>query len=183
MLLPFGDDPVGVVDVAAEQVLEGFVAVEPAAPLAQLRQPGPDGVGFGVDRDRPGRCEIRGGQKVIAGEPHIDLCVAGAPPQRLSSQQRRAHAGEPRSRSRRGEQLRAFGQRLRDRDKEHPGHQRDAGPAWEDLGAQHRDAEAEPGDHHDRAVDVIHGCRAPAQRAVVAGRVSSAYTTVPVKYT
>ena len=48
-VLPLGDDPVGAVDVAADQVLEEVVAVEAAASLAELRDPGPDSVGAGVE--------------------------------------------------------------------------------------------------------------------------------------
>jgi hypothetical protein len=56
------------VDVAADQVLQGVVAVEPTTALPQLREPRPDRLGRGVDRDRPGRGEIGSGDQLVAGK-------------------------------------------------------------------------------------------------------------------
>ena len=79
--------------------------------------------------------------------------------QGMGSQQRGAHAGEAEVADRGGQHLRAFGQGLREGDKDDPGHQGDACRARQDLGSDHRDAEANPGDTMTAPWMVIHGCR------------------------
>src|SRR5215207_2032388 len=80
--LPLGHDPVGAVDVAADQVLQRVVAVEAAPPLPELHDPGPDLVGCGRHGDGPGCQEIGIGDEVIAGEDGVAFLV-GRPPSQL----------------------------------------------------------------------------------------------------
>ena len=77
--LPRGHDPVGAVDVAADEVLQRVVAVEAAAPLPELRDPRPDVGGAGVDRDGPGRGQVRVRDELVAGQGRRELLAGGAP--------------------------------------------------------------------------------------------------------
>jgi len=78
--LPLGDDPVGAVDVAADQVLQRVVAVEAAPALSELGDPGPDLLGRGTNGDGPRGREVGVGDEVIAGEGPVGLLVGRAPP-------------------------------------------------------------------------------------------------------
>ena len=79
--LPFGDDLVGAVDVAADQVLQHVVAVEAAPPLPELGDPGPDLLGRGANGDGAGGDQVGVGDEVITGEGPVGLLVGRAPPQ------------------------------------------------------------------------------------------------------
>ena len=49
--LVFRDDPIGAVDVTANEVLKAIEAVEPASTLTELGEPRPHLIGRRVDRD------------------------------------------------------------------------------------------------------------------------------------
>ena len=66
--LPFGMDPVRAVDVAAEEVLEPVVAVEPATPLTELGDPRPDVRGVRADGDGPRRHHVSLRKQGVAGQ-------------------------------------------------------------------------------------------------------------------
>jgi len=71
---------IGAVDVAADQVLQEVVAVEPAPALPQLGDSRPHLVGQGADRDDAGRSEIGAGDEIIAGKGLAGLLAGRAPP-------------------------------------------------------------------------------------------------------
>ena len=66
-VLPLGVDLVGVVHLAAGEVLEPLVAVEAGAVLTELGEPRPDGLGRGLDRDRPRGLDPGSGTELVAG--------------------------------------------------------------------------------------------------------------------
>jgi hypothetical protein len=78
----WGYDPVGAVDVAADQVLQRVVAVEAAPALPDLGDPGPDLVCHGMRGDGAGCDEIEVGDEVVAGEGGAAFLV-GRPPAQL----------------------------------------------------------------------------------------------------
>jgi hypothetical protein len=74
-VLPLGDDLVGAVDVAADQVLQRVVAVEAAPPLPELGDPGPDVVCRSMKGDGAGCREIAVGDEVVAVQGGVELLV------------------------------------------------------------------------------------------------------------
>src|SRR5918993_1924520 len=79
VMLAFRQDPVGAVHVAADEVLQPVVAVEAAAALSELDQPGPDACGGRLDGDRVGPHEAGLGDEVVAGPGGLMFLVGGAP--------------------------------------------------------------------------------------------------------
>jgi hypothetical protein len=86
-VLPFGHDSVSAVDMAADQVFEEVVAVEPAAPLPQLGDPRPYLTGRSAHGDGAGCYEVWIGDQVIAGQGLAGLLTGRAPPQLPTSGQ------------------------------------------------------------------------------------------------
>jgi hypothetical protein len=80
-VLPVGDDAIRAVDVAAHQVLEEVVAVEPTPPLPQLGDPRPDLIGGGANGDGASRGEVGVRDEVIAGEALVELLLGRSPPE------------------------------------------------------------------------------------------------------
>ena len=68
-------DPVRAVDVAAEEVLEPVVAVEPATPLTELGDPRPDVRGVRADGDGPRRHHVSLRKQGVAGEIRYGLAA------------------------------------------------------------------------------------------------------------
>lgn len=66
-------------DVAADQVFEEVVAVEPAPTLSQLGDPWPDLVAGGANGDGPGCREIGVRDQGMARERLVGLLVGRAP--------------------------------------------------------------------------------------------------------
>src|SRR6266545_1238398 len=81
-VLPLGHDPVGAVDVAADQVLQRVVAVEAAPPLPELGDPGPDPLGRGMHGDGAGCREVGVGDEVVTVQGGVAFLV-GRPPSQL----------------------------------------------------------------------------------------------------
>jgi len=79
-LLELRDDPVGAVNVTAQQVLQRVEAVEAAAALADLYQPGPDIFRRGIDGDRAGGGHLRERDQLVARHGAGDLRRRRAPP-------------------------------------------------------------------------------------------------------
>ena len=80
-VLPLGDDPVGAVDIAAGQVFQEVIAVEPASGLPQLGDPRPDPVRRGAHGERARGGQIGPRDELIAGERLGELLGGGAPSQ------------------------------------------------------------------------------------------------------
>jgi len=80
-VLPLGHDPIRAVDVAADQVFEEVVAVEPAAPLSKLGDPRPDLAGRGSNGDCPGCGDVGVLDQIIAGKLLLEFLVRRAPPE------------------------------------------------------------------------------------------------------
>jgi hypothetical protein len=80
-VLPFGHDAIRAVDVAAGQVLEKVVAVEPTPPLPQLGDPRPDLVARRTNGDRAGCGEVGERDQLIAWERLVELLVGRSPPE------------------------------------------------------------------------------------------------------
>ena len=80
-ILPSGHDLVRAVNVTADQVLQKVVAVETAAPLPQLSDPGPYLASRRADGDGAGRGEVRGADQIIAGQHLAALPGCRAPPE------------------------------------------------------------------------------------------------------
>lgn len=78
-VLLLGHDAISAVDVAAHEVLEAVIAIEPATPLPKLGEPWPDLVHRCADGDGPGRGEIGSHDEVIPGERVIELIVSRTP--------------------------------------------------------------------------------------------------------
>jgi hypothetical protein len=78
-VLPLGHDAIRAVDVAADQVLEEVVAIEPTPPLPQLGDPRPYLIGRRMNGDGAGCGEVGDRDQLIASERLVELLV-GRPP-------------------------------------------------------------------------------------------------------
>jgi hypothetical protein len=92
-VLVLGEDAIGAGDVATGQLLERVVAIEAAAALAQLDDPRPDRLGWGVDRYGSSRRHPGTRDQLVAGHRSRDLGGASPPPIGHPSQERRGHDG------------------------------------------------------------------------------------------
>ena len=97
LVLPFGADLVGIVHVRQKGTFEPVVAVEPGAILADLRQPGPDRLRRGVDRDPVHQFVRRIADHIVAGQRH-ELFGDGGAPCPMPRPERRRHADVDHSR-------------------------------------------------------------------------------------
>lgn len=78
-ILPLRMDPAGIVNVAAQQVLDPSVTVEAAAPLPYLRQPRPHLGHRRMNCDGVGCRQPRVGQQLVAGKRTSDLRLRRTP--------------------------------------------------------------------------------------------------------
>src|SRR5665647_1925790 len=93
-VLPLRVDPVGAVDVEAEEVLEGVVGIEAAAVLAELHDPGERLGGRRLDGDRA-RGHVHGlRDQVVAGEGASHFVVARAPAPKARQQDEAVRGAE-----------------------------------------------------------------------------------------
>lgn len=96
-----GMNPVGVDNLATEQILQPGVAIESTAPLSDLGEPRPHAFGRRMDRDGPRGRRRSVGQHRIARQRLVGLLRGGAPAQepganRSRADEERAEAGEQR---------------------------------------------------------------------------------------
>ena len=77
--LELGHDRIDGLDVAPGEVLQPVVAVETAATLAQLEQPGPDRLRRRRDRDAARMPDVRLRDEIVAGERPVQV-VRTSPP-------------------------------------------------------------------------------------------------------
>src|SRR5450755_664678 len=78
-VLPLGHDAIRAADIAADQVLQEVVTVEPAPPLPDLHDPRPYLAGRGPDGDGAGGSEISFGDEVVAGQRLAGFLAGGTP--------------------------------------------------------------------------------------------------------
>jgi hypothetical protein len=78
--LPFGNDLVRAVDIAANEVLQKVIAVETRTALAELSNPRPHISDGGANRDRPRSRHVRMRHEIVAGEEGAE--ASSAAPQR-----------------------------------------------------------------------------------------------------
>jgi hypothetical protein len=78
-LLEVAQDPVGAVDVAAQQVLEAVEAVEATAPLTDLDQPRPHLLRWRSDGDGSGVAQPWCCHELVTWHGPVDLGIGGAP--------------------------------------------------------------------------------------------------------
>lgn len=77
-----------VADLAADEVLEAFVGVEAAASLTELDEPGPNGRGRSVDRDRVVIPPVGLEHQLVTRQSQGPLFLGGAPPSPPFAQER-----------------------------------------------------------------------------------------------